>query len=69
DAELASDLVGPLIDRVSHGYLRWMQSDNSLDPIREHPRFAALMQRAADRLAREDSTAAGTAAAARSQNA
>ena len=68
-AELASDLVGPLIDRVSHGYLRWMQSDNSLDPIREHPRFAALMQRAADRLAREDSTAAGTAAAARSQNA
>jgi adenylate cyclase len=69
DAELASDLVEPLIDRVSHGYLRWMQADNSLDAIRGHPRFAAIMQRAADRLAREEAGGAGTVPAARGQKA
>jgi adenylate cyclase len=53
DAGMASDLIEPLIDTVSHGYLRWMQADNSLDPIRGNPRFAALMERAAARLARE----------------
>jgi hypothetical protein len=30
-----------------------MQRDNSLDPIREHPRFVALMARGARRLTAE----------------
>jgi adenylate cyclase len=50
DADAAVDLIEPWIDKVSHGWLLWMQSDNSLDPIREHPRFVALMARGARRL-------------------
>jgi adenylate cyclase len=50
DADTAVDLIEPWIDQVSHGWLLWMQSDNSLDPIREHPRFVALMARGARRL-------------------
>jgi len=53
DADTAVDLIEPWIDQVSHGWLLWMQSDNSLDPIRERPRFVALMARGARRLAAE----------------
>jgi adenylate cyclase len=53
DADAAVDLIEPWIDQVSHGWLIWMQSDNSLDPIREHPRFVALMARGARRLETE----------------
>jgi hypothetical protein len=50
DADGAVDLIEPWIDKVSPGWLLWMQRDNSLDPIREHLRFAALMARASRRL-------------------
>ena len=50
DADTAVDLIEPWIDRVSEGWLLWMQQDNSLDPIRAHPRFVALMARGARRL-------------------
>jgi adenylate cyclase len=50
DADTAVDLIEPWIDRVSEGWLVWMQRDNSLDPIRAHPRFAALMARGARRI-------------------
>ncbi len=50
DADTAVDLIEPWIDRVSEGWLLWMQRDNSLDPIRAHPRFVALMARGARRL-------------------
>ena len=50
DADSAVDLIEPWIDKVSQGWVLWMQRDNSLDPIREHPRFAALMARGARRL-------------------
>jgi len=50
DADSAVDLIEPWIDNVSQGWVLWMQRDNSLDPIREHPRFAALMARGARRL-------------------
>jgi adenylate cyclase len=56
DADTAVDLIEPWIDKVSHGWLLWMRSDNSLDPIREHPRFVALMARGARRLAVEATT-------------
>jgi adenylate cyclase len=51
DADLAVDLIEPWIDKVSTGWVLWMQQDNSLDPIREHPRFAALMERGLRRVA------------------
>ena len=53
DADLAVDLIEPWIEKVSHGWLLWMQTDNSLDPIRQHPRFVALMARAARRFPAE----------------
>jgi adenylate cyclase len=53
DADTAVDLIDPWIDKVSHGWLMWMRTDNSLDPIREHPRFVAMMARGARRLAEE----------------
>ena len=56
DADTAVDLIEPWIDRVSEGWLLWMQRDNSLDPIREHPRFVALMARGARRIAAEQTT-------------
>ena len=49
DAETAVALIEPWIDKVSHGWYLWMHKDNSLDPIREHPRFVALMARGARR--------------------
>ena len=42
DPDLAGDLIEGMIARVSPGWLRWMDIDNSLDPIREFPRFKAL---------------------------
>jgi adenylate cyclase len=50
DAATAVERIEPWIDTVSHGWLLWMRSDNSLDPIREHPDFVALMSRGARRL-------------------
>ena len=50
DADSAVDLIEPWIDKVSQGWVLWMQKDNSLDPIREHPRFVALMARGARRV-------------------
>jgi adenylate cyclase len=51
DADASVDLIEPWIDKISQGWVLWMQSDNSLDPIRQHPRFMALMERGARRLA------------------
>jgi adenylate cyclase len=50
DADMAVDLIEPWFDRVSPGWVRWIQNDNSLDPIRAHPRFVALMERGARRI-------------------
>jgi adenylate cyclase len=55
DADMAVDLIEPWFDRVSPGWVRWIQNDNSLDPIRDHPRFVALMERGARRLEQEPS--------------
>ncbi|MBX3428625.1 MAG: TIR domain-containing protein [Hyphomonadaceae bacterium] len=46
DADSAVDLIDPLVDKVSAGWIVWMGSDNSLDRVREHPRFVAMMKRA-----------------------
>ncbi len=54
DAAMAVDLIEPWIDKVSHGWVLWMKADNSLDQIREHPRFVALMARGARRFANDE---------------
>lgn len=46
DADAAVDLLDAVVDQVSAGWVDWMGKDNSLDPIRDHPRFEALMRRA-----------------------
>lgn len=51
DAEAACDLLDGIIDRVSASWLLWIETDNSLDPIRDHPRFVAVMARGAARFA------------------
>ena len=51
DAEAACDLLDGVVGVVSVGWLKWIDTDNSLDPIREHPRFVALMARAWERFA------------------
>jgi adenylate cyclase len=51
DAEAACDLLDGIIDKVSASWLLWMEADNSLDRIRNHPRFVAVMARGAARVA------------------
>jgi hypothetical protein len=50
DADTAVDRIEPWLDKVRPGWVLWMQQDNSLDPIRQNPRFAALMARGLRRL-------------------
>ncbi len=44
EAETACNLLDRVVDRVSGGWLEWIEKDNSLDPIREYPRFIGLME-------------------------
>ena len=45
EAETACNLLDKVVDRVSGGWLEWIEKDNSLDPIREYPRFVDLMKK------------------------
>ena len=45
DEDAACDLLDAMIDKVSAGWLDWMDADNSLDPIRDSERFKAAMAR------------------------
>jgi adenylate cyclase len=51
DPEAACDLLDGIVDKVSEGWLHWIEADNSLDPIRGDPRFIAIMARGAARFA------------------
>jgi adenylate cyclase len=50
DADAACDLLDGIIDKVSASWLLWIEADNSLDRIRNHPRFVAVVARGASRL-------------------
>ena len=50
DAHAACDLLDGVIDKVNVSWLLWMNVDNDLDPIRDHPRFVAVMAKARKRL-------------------
>jgi adenylate cyclase len=45
DADEVCELLESALTRVSPGWLRWMDRDGSLDPVRNHPRFVAMMAR------------------------
>ena len=50
DHEAALDLLDPLMGQVRVDVLHWIQTDPDLDPIRDDPRFKAIMAAAETRL-------------------
>lgn len=53
EADVALELLNHFIDKASAGLLLYMDSDPDFDPIRESPRFKALMVSAQERLKAE----------------
>jgi adenylate cyclase len=47
----AIDLLGPLFERISIGLLNHAKADPDLDPVRDDPRFRAMVAAAEERLA------------------
>lgn len=50
DTDAALDLFDRITPKLNTGYLSWIQRDNSLDTIRNHPRFLAYIEAAKARL-------------------
>ncbi|HWE47950.1 MAG TPA: TIR domain-containing protein [Caulobacteraceae bacterium] len=50
DVDAACDLLERIVERVSPGWISWMTMDNSLDAIREAPRFKAFLAEALKRV-------------------
>jgi adenylate cyclase len=50
DAKAALDLLEPLFSRMSGSLFRTALVDPDFDPIRDHPRFQAMLERAGKRL-------------------
>ncbi|MBC7768877.1 MAG: adenylate/guanylate cyclase domain-containing protein [Phycisphaerales bacterium] len=48
DVDAAMDLLEPLVGKISPGWAHWIDIDNSLDPIRDHPRFKAFRAKLAE---------------------
>jgi adenylate cyclase len=51
DPDGAIELLGPLFERISIGLLNHAKADPDLDPVREDPRFRAMVATAEERLA------------------
>jgi adenylate cyclase len=53
DTETALDMLDPLFQsEISASLLTWSRSDGDLDPVRDHPRFVAMIAAAEARLAK-----------------
>ena len=50
EADAAIELLGPAFESANAGYLRWIENDSDLDPVRGDPRFVAMWERARQRL-------------------
>jgi hypothetical protein len=48
---MAIELLDPVLARAQQQNLTWFRADNSLDPLRDDPRFQALLAQAEARLA------------------
>jgi adenylate cyclase len=55
DYDAALDLLGPRFETMSIEVLNWVRTDPDLDPIRDHPRFKAMLAAAEARLAQSQS--------------
>jgi hypothetical protein len=51
DYEAALDLLAPSFERMRIDVVNWVKADPDLDPIRDHPRFKAMLAAAEARLA------------------
>ena len=49
--EAAIDLLSNVIEKGSQGWLTWLDSDTDFDPLRSHPRFIEIVQKAKARWA------------------
>src|SRR5271157_5536865 len=52
ETEAALELLGPVFEKMAIGLLNHARADPDLDPLREDPRFKALVEAAETRLAR-----------------
>ena len=50
DFEAALDLLAPRFEKMTIEVLNWVKPDPDLDPIRDHPRFQAMLAAAEARL-------------------
>ena len=51
DYDAALDMLGPRFETMGIEVLNWVKNDPDLDPIRDHPRFKAILEAAEARLA------------------
>ena len=63
DYEGALDLLDPLFKIISTELVNWSKTDSDLDPVREHPRFKAMLAAAETRLAAEHGKSSAAAPA------
>ena len=54
ESERALTNLEAVADRSSLGMLSWIETDTDLDPVRDDPRYIAMIARARTRLASQD---------------
>jgi adenylate cyclase len=57
DIDSALELMGPYLAQVTRSELEWTKADPDMDPLREDPRFVAMIAQAEARLATEEAAA------------